>query len=497
MKRFCLLLCFATIAGCGGGDTGPGTITSVVVTGDSTVVLNGTTQLTATVLAGNTPLAGVPIVWISSDSSILHVSQTGVVTGLQLGSAAITAIAAPLVSAAVLSDPYAMRSKIGRIVFRPFDIALSSLHDTVIVTADARDALNSSVPGIAFTWQSRNTSVVTAADSGTHAAFVVATGIGTTVVVASGAGASDSLTAEVQLLATRVAIVPSSFDSLRALGRTVQASCVALDARGDTIPNASCNWTAGAAGIVSFTPAAAHATTITAIGNGSTTVQAQASPGVSASNAITVHQIPKTVRISPANFGTPDVTMTTSQSAPFFAAVLDSLDQPDLEDSVTWSSSDTTIAKVSTAAPRDSTTVTTLALAGAATITATAGPAAAGRVVNVSATPLSFATDVDPIFHTSSPPCINCHPSQAGMNLTTGNSYSNIVNVSATEVPALKRVRPFMPDSSYLVHKIQGTQASVGGTGARMPFGCSGSGCLSNTTINIVRNWILQGAQNN
>jgi len=58
----------------------------------------------------------------------------------------------------------------------------------------------------------------------------------------------------------------------------------------------------------------------------------------------------------------------------------------------------------------------------------------------------------------------------------------------------MKRVRPFMPDSSYLVHKIQGTQTTVGGTGARMPLGCSGSGCLPNASINLIRNWILQGA---
>jgi hypothetical protein len=71
------------------------------------------------------------------------------------------------------------------------------------------------------------------------------------------------------------------------------------------------------------------------------------------------------------------------------------------------------------------------------------------------------------------------------------------VNQNASQVPALKRVRPFMPDSSYLVHKIQGTQTAVGGTGARMPLGCSGSGCLPNASINLIRNWILQGALQN
>src|SRR6266581_281592 len=98
---------------------------------------------------------------------------------------------------------------------------------------------------------------------------------------------------------------------------------------------------------------------------------------------------------------------------------------------------------------------------------------------------------------TATAACISCHPSAAGMNLTAGSSYNSIVNQDASEVPAMKRVRPFMPDSSYLVHKIQGTQSTVGGSGARMPLGCSGNGCLSDVTINIIRNWILQGALNN
>jgi len=51
----------------------------------------------------------------------------------------------------------------------------------------------------------------------------------------------------------------------------------------------------------------------------------------------------------------------------------------------------------------------------------------------------------------------------------------------------MKRVRPFMRISSYLVQKDSGDAEYVGGTGVRMPLGCSGNGCLSNATINIIR----------
>jgi len=498
MRRFCLLLVAAlTMAGCG-GDAGPSSLSSVVITGDSTVGLNGTLQLTATALAGNVPIAtGLTFVWISTDSTKVRVSQTGLVSGVQLGSASITVTAVPQVSGPVSSAPHVVRTRISRIVFSPFDIVLSSLHDTVIVSGDARDARNNSVPGVTLTWLSRSPGIVTASDSGIHKAIVSAVASGAARIVSTGDGVSDSLTATVQLVPAHVAIIPNSFSSLTAFGRSVQATCVATDARGDTIPNHPCDWSVLTAGVVSVNPVTAHTTTVTAVGNGTTTLQAQAATSVVGTASITVNQIPKTVQISPANFGIPDVMMQTNQTAPFFAAVFDSLDHPALQDSVTWSSNDSTRAKVAATATLDSTLITTFALTGAATITATAGPASASRVVNVSSSPISFANDVQTIFNTSSPPCTNCHPSAAGMNLTAGSSYGSIVNQSASEVPAMKRVRPFMPDSSYLVHKIQGTQNSVGGTGARMPLGCSGNGCLSTASINIIRNWILQGALQN
>lgn len=198
MKHLYVLLPFALLAACSSG-TDSSSITQVIVTGDSTVFLNGTLQLNATAWAGNAPLVGgVTFVWISSDSTKVSVSQTGLVKGLQLGSAQITATAVPTVTANyVVSVPYPVRSRIGRIVIRPFDLAFAALQDSMIVTADARDALDVSIPGIVFAWQSRNTSFVTVADSGTHSAIARAVGSGSTVVVATADGVSDSVTATV------------------------------------------------------------------------------------------------------------------------------------------------------------------------------------------------------------------------------------------------------------------------------------------------------------
>jgi hypothetical protein len=79
------------------------------------------------------------------------------------------------------------------------------------------------------------------------------------------------------------------------------------------------------------------------------------------------------------------------------------------------------------------------------------------------------------------------------MNLSQGQAYANIVNVQSNE-SSLLRVRPSQPDSSYLVHKIQGTQSNVGGSGGQMPLGRNP---LSQAQIDTIRQWIADGAPNN
>lgn len=81
-----------------------------------------------------------------------------------------------------------------------------------------------------------------------------------------------------------------------------------------------------------------------------------------------------------------------------------------------------------------------------------------------------------------------------GQNLSAGRTLESIVNVPSAQVPALARVRPTLPDSSYLVHKIQGTQGSVGGSGGRMPLG---GGSLTPVEIELIRAWITGGALDN
>ena len=72
----------------------------------------------------------------------------------------------------------------------------------------------------------------------------------------------------------------------------------------------------------------------------------------------------------------------------------------------------------------------------------------------------------------------------------TNASFSALVNVASLQVGSLMRVTPGDPDNSYLVQKLEGT-ATVG---VQMP---QGGPFLDQATIDMVRQWITDGAQNN
>ncbi|MEW6168106.1 MAG: hypothetical protein AB1651_10465 [Pseudomonadota bacterium] len=89
------------------------------------------------------------------------------------------------------------------------------------------------------------------------------------------------------------------------------------------------------------------------------------------------------------------------------------------------------------------------------------------------------------------PQCASCHAgalAPQGLRLEDAQtSYDNLVDVPSTEVPAQFRVEPGSPDTSYLIDKLEGTQA----VGARMPLG---QPPLDAETIGVIRQWISDGA---
>jgi hypothetical protein len=99
---------------------------------------------------------------------------------------------------------------------------------------------------------------------------------------------------------------------------------------------------------------------------------------------------------------------------------------------------------------------------------------------------ISFSNEIVPIFVSH---CWPCHPPTAGLDLSAAGSYNSLINVMSTNYPPFVRVKPFYPDSSVLYHKVAATNQA----GPIMPP----VGSLSVTDINLIKDWIEQGALNN
>ena len=117
--------------------------------------------------------------------------------------------------------------------------------------------------------------------------------------------------------------------------------------------------------------------------------------------------------------------------------------------------------------------------------------------------PAFYTSDIQPLWDgigTGTTACTLCHigganappfPEGPGLDLSAGVSYGNISNVNSTQLPIMKRVKPSDSANSYLFHKIEGTQADVGGSGVRMPqIGVQ----MNAASRNKIKAWIISGA---
>jgi hypothetical protein len=126
--------------------------------------------------------------------------------------------------------------------------------------------------------------------------------------------------------------------------------------------------------------------------------------------------------------------------------------------------------------------------------TGNTGVSAAVTVTVENTQPVSLADIQAQVF---GPRCSDCHSGPSGGGLPSGldlssaaNSHANLVNVMSVQT-AFDRVEPGNPDDSYLIRKLEGGPAIVG---SQMP---QGGPFLDQATINTIRQWITEGAQNN
>ncbi len=145
----------------------------------------------------------------------------------------------------------------------------------------------------------------------------------------------------------------------------------------------------------------------------------------------------------------------------------------------------------------DSTTVGNGDVALTAEADDEAGNTGVSAPVNVTVQNMQPASLADIQAQVFTPRCAGCHSGPtsstlpSGMDLSSANaSHAALVNVASLQV-MLDRVEPGNPDDSYLIRKLEG---APGIAGSRMP---QGGPFLDAATVNLIRQWISEGAENN
>jgi len=93
--------------------------------------------------------------------------------------------------------------------------------------------------------------------------------------------------------------------------------------------------------------------------------------------------------------------------------------------------------------------------------------------------------------------CTQCHTSTGGrtppvgLSLDPAVAYDNLVGRTSVQRPGIMRVAPGDPESSYLVHKLEGSSGIVG---ARMPR--TNGPFLTEGQMLVIKRWIANGARN-
>jgi mono/diheme cytochrome c family protein len=95
------------------------------------------------------------------------------------------------------------------------------------------------------------------------------------------------------------------------------------------------------------------------------------------------------------------------------------------------------------------------------------------------------------------PACVACHTDEgrtpaSNLNLKTGVSVANLVNIASVGKAGAVRVIAGNPSGSYLIQKLEGAPDIVG---LRMPR--NGPPFLTTEQVALIRQWIQNGAPNN
>jgi hypothetical protein len=251
------------------------------------------------------------------------------------------------------SDPNEPRRVPAAIVIVP-NAPLIPQKTTRQLTATVVDAAGRAIDGETVAYESSDTTILTVSPGGLLASVGP---LGTATITASDGELTGSIDATVTLVPNSVTVSPNPI--VLNTGLAVQLSVIVTDANGDPIPGPPLAFVSSNTSLVSVTDFGYVSSTG---GEGSATVTVT-SGALSAEVPATVTRIPTSITVSPTS-----VVLSSGQSQPLTVVVRDAVSAVIPGAPVTFASSNTSVATVSTTG-----VVQSVGPDGGATITATSG----------------------------------------------------------------------------------------------------------------------------
>jgi trimeric autotransporter adhesin len=422
----------ATITATAEGKSAAATVTvaqvpvaSLAITPNSLSMSVGqSTQLadTARDASGNV-LAGRTVSWASSNPAAASVSATGSLTALAAGSTTITATCeGATATAAVTVSNFAVAS----VTVQPLTTSVTQ-NGTTQLSTTVRDVNGAIVADRVITWSSSSSAIATVTATG----LVTGVAPGSATITATSEGKSGTATVTVNPIpVATVTVAPASVNVIA--GQTTTLVPTLKDAGGNVLTGRVVTWTSSATNVVTVSPSGV----LTAVAPGTATVTATSEGKTGVANVTVTPPPVAAVAIAP-----PASTVAAGQTVTLAATTTDAGGNVLTGRVVTWASSNTAVASVSsvgvvTGKKTGSATITATSegKSGTATVTVQAGPAAvvvvaprtATLVVGQKLTIVATATDA-------------LGNAITGRAFTWHSSNSSTASVDATGVVTAKR----------------------------------------------------------
>jgi uncharacterized protein YjdB len=356
-------------------------VASVTLTPASPTIMVGATVQMVPVLrdATGAELSGRTVTYETSAGGIASVSASGLVTGVGVGSATITARSEGQTGTTVVTVQSTPPVPVATVTVGPVNPTVL-VDGTVQLTATLRSSTGAVLTGRTITWE---TSASATATVGATTGLVRGVAAGTVTITARSEGQAGSTTVTVQLPpVASITVTPATPSILT--GATTQLTATLRDAGGAVLTGRTVTWETSAGG----TATVSGSGLVTGVAAGTATITAR-SEGQSGSTVVTVQAPPApvaTITLAP-----PTATINVNATQQLTPTLRDAQNNVLTGRTVTWETSAAGTATVSTsglvrgvAAGTVTITARSEGQAGTATITVQLAP-----VATVTVTPAS------------------------------------------------------------------------------------------------------------